>query len=366
MEEIYVLNNKNFENEGVLDSFESFIWTDRYSSYGDFEIYTNISLEHIELLQQERILWIKDTEHQMIIEEIKTESDVELGHYLTVTGRSLESILCRRIIWNKTILKGNLQDGIERLLNENIIKPSMSSRKIENFIFQKSDNSYILEQTFEGEFNGDELYEVIKTICDSVDIGFKIYLNDDNQFVFTLYQGIDRSYNQENLPYVVFSPSFDNIINSNYINSTTNYKNITLVAGEEKEDEPQKTIIVGDNTLTGLSRRELYTDARDISKTDPETKEEIPSSEYEKLLKERGEEEIKKHKLARYYDGEVDTTREYVYGRDFYMGDIIQLENSYNISTRVRIIEYIYSIGKTGILEYPTFEFLDEEDEKEE
>ena len=36
--QIIVLNT-NFENIGVLDTYKSLIWTDRYSSCGDFEIY---------------------------------------------------------------------------------------------------------------------------------------------------------------------------------------------------------------------------------------------------------------------------------------------------------------------------------------
>lgn len=370
MNDIYVLNNTNFQIEGIIDGYESIIWTDRYSAYGDFEIYTNISLEHIDLLQKERLLWIEDSEHQMIIEEIETKSDVELGNYLTVTGRSLESILCRRIVWNRTILNGNLQDCIQQILNENIINPSLSVRKIPNFIFKKSSNSYITKQKFEGEFYGEELYDVIKTICDTVKIGFKIYLNEDNKFVFTLYYGEDRSYDQDPNPYVVFSPSFDNIINSKYINSSKEYKNVNLVFGVKTETDTESetsstkqtevTVISGNNNLTGLARRELYTDARDISNLDQETKEEIPSSEYEKLLIERGKEQLTNYKVGRYYDGEVDTTREYIYGRDFFMGDVVQLENLYNMESRVRIIEYIYSINKTGKTEYPTFEFLDE------
>ena len=89
----------DFNAVGILDSFKSFIWTDRYASAGDFEIYTPASLEAIELLQTERYLYCNGTEHVMIIEGFKTDSDADDGKYLIITGRSLESILDRRIIW---------------------------------------------------------------------------------------------------------------------------------------------------------------------------------------------------------------------------------------------------------------------------
>ncbi len=52
------------------------------------------------------------------------------------------------------------------------------------------------------------------------------------QFVFELYAGFDRSYDQTENPYVIFSPKFENIINSNYIESKASLKTVTLVGGE--------------------------------------------------------------------------------------------------------------------------------------
>ena len=37
MVDVYVLNT-DFQIVGVIDVYESFIWTDRFYSYGDFEL----------------------------------------------------------------------------------------------------------------------------------------------------------------------------------------------------------------------------------------------------------------------------------------------------------------------------------------
>ena len=74
----------------------------------------------------------------MIIEDIKINADTEEGNHLIVTGRSLESILERRIIWGQRIFNGNLQNGIQTMLNECIISPSIADRKISNFVFVPS------------------------------------------------------------------------------------------------------------------------------------------------------------------------------------------------------------------------------------
>lgn len=116
----------------VLDTFESLIWTERYSAYGDFEVYTSINDSILEILKDDYYLWLKESDQTMIVEDRKIESDAENGNHFTVTGRSLESILERRIIWKQTILSGNFQNGIKKLLDENIINPSDASRKVEN------------------------------------------------------------------------------------------------------------------------------------------------------------------------------------------------------------------------------------------
>lgn len=97
----------------VLDTFESLIWTERYSAYGDFEVYTSINDSVLEILKDDYYLWLKESDQTMIVEDRKIESDAENGNHFTVTGRSLESILERRIIWKQTILSGNFQNGIK-------------------------------------------------------------------------------------------------------------------------------------------------------------------------------------------------------------------------------------------------------------
>ena len=118
------------------------------------------------------------------------------------------------------------------MLNENVISPSDSNRKISNFIFKESTDSAITKLKLEAQYTGDNLYDVIQKICEEQGIGFKITLNDKKQFVFELYAGFDRSYDQTENPYVIFSPKFENIINSNYIESKASLKTVTLVGGE--------------------------------------------------------------------------------------------------------------------------------------
>lgn len=355
--ELFVLN-ADFESIAVIDTYESMIWTDRYNAYGDFEIYFAMDENLLEYIKEDYYLWLKDSEHSMIIEDIKIDADTEEGNRLIVTGRSLESILERRIIWGQRIFSGNLQNAIQIMLNENIISPSVADRKIANFIFVPSTDSKITSLTIDNQYTGDDLYTVIKGLCEENNIGFKIVLTDDNQFAFSLYAGADRSYDQtENTTYG-FSPNFENINNSNYFSSKAGYRNVTLVAGEgEGEGASRKTTVVG--SASGLDRRELFTDARDISSdTEDGT---LSDAEYIAQLRTKGLKNLADHMITTAFEGEVEVTRLFKYGEDFFIGDIVQIANEYGNENSAYISELIISNSDEGLSIYPTFKTISKE-----
>lgn len=346
----------DFSILAIVDDYESLIWTDRYRECGDFEIYVGVNSEYINLFKQERYIQISESEHLMIIESVEIKSDTTTGNHMIITGRSLESILDRRIVWQQTILNGNFQNGVESILNSNIISPSIADRKIENFIFNKSEDETITRLTLDAQYTGENVYEIINNLCAQVDIGYKVLLNSELKFVMNFYRGTDRSYDQFNHPYVVFSPKFENIINTDYSESYKDYKTVTLVAGEGEGNE-RRTLSVG--TGNGLTRREIFTDARDISsKTDDDI--ELSAEEYNNQLKQRGEEKLAEKVIEKKFEGKVEASKMFVYGTDFFLGDVIQIVNEYGIEGKARIIEIIHSSSDKGVEIYPTFEAIQE------
>lgn len=352
-----VILDTNLEPFAILDTYNSFIWTDRYNEYGDFEIYTKMSTELLDVIKQDYYLQQPNSDHIMIIEKILIESDVEEGDNLTVTGRSLESILDRRIIWGQKTLSGSFQDAIETLLNENIISPSNENRKIPNFIFEKSTDSTITEMEIDAQYTGDNLYDVINALCVERDLGFEVKLNDSKQFVFRLFVGEDRSYDQTENPYVIFSPNFDNLISSNYLESKSSLKNVTLVGGEDKKDTPRTYTAVGN--VSGLSRREIFTDASSVSREVDEVT--LSEDEYISQLRQKGKETLasEDNMEALSFEGEADTSTMFLYGEDFFSGDIVQVEDAYGHDTKARITEVVTSDNTSdGFTVYPTFSII--------
>lgn len=356
--ELTILNT-DLDAIAVADDRESVIWTDRYQEYGDFEIYTPVTSNLLSVFVQDYYLTNRDSDHVMIVEKILIKTDVESGNHVTIAGRSLESILTRRIIWGQRSITGNLQNGIKTLLDENVISPSDSSRRIENFIFEASTDEKITSLTIDAQYTGDNLYDVISKLCKEHGIGFKVTLNDNKQFVFKLYAGSDRSYDQTDNPYVIFSPNFENIINSNYIESKSALKNVTLVGGEG-EGSSRRYVTVG--SASGLNRRELFTDARDIS-SDVGDGDVLSTDEYNAKLMQRGNENLAENISITSFEGEVETTLMFRYQEDFFDGDIIQIANEYGHETKARIVEVTISENEKGTSVYPTFSTILQEGE---
>lgn len=258
---LFVLD-KNLDVVTIVDVYTSLIWTERYQEAGDFELHLPVDRNALQNLKQDYYLWRNDSEHTMIIEKLEIKSDPETGADLIVTGRSLESILDRRVIWGLKTLNGNFQNGVKTLLDECIISPSKPERRIDNFIFEASTDPRITELTIDTQYTGDNLYDTICALCKERELGFKVTLNAEKQFVFSLYSGDDRSYAQFENPYVVFSPNFDNILDCNYMESDQPMKNVTLVGGEGEGKERRYTAV---GNSVGMDRREIFTDARDLS-----------------------------------------------------------------------------------------------------
>lgn len=357
--ELRVLNT-SFISIGILDSVESFIWVERYNGHGDFEIYTKFSMDLLILLQPDYYLFNRNSDRMMIIDTIEIKTDPEEGDKLIIKGRSLESLLDRRIILRQIIWDSTLQGGIQEMLDQNVIDSIYPERNFANFIFTASTDPLITSLTLKGQYWHEGLYDMIQTLCEQADIGFKITVNSSGQFVFQLYAGVDRSYNQTTIPYVVFSPNFDNLIKSDYFVTRRLKKNYFLVSGDNSSGLPERVQgwtpdLPGQ---PGLYRREMYINASYLSRYLEDTTTEIALEEYRDQLEKIGFAELAKYTDIITFDGQVDLSRTYTYGIDFFLGDIIQISDEYGHNSSARITEMTFSENLSGSSIYPTLETI--------
>lgn len=353
--DVYVLN-RNFETLDIVDNYKSIIWTTRYFTNGDFELYLPVTDKNISLLKDDQYL-VRDKDilstdegitykNVMIIEKIQITTSIEEGNYLIVTGRCLKSLLARRIIWKQTTLTGRLEIALRRILIENAIEPAILERKIDNL---QLGNIKGFSETLDRQVTYDNILDFTTEVCTAYGIGWDISIVN-GKFIFEVYKGENRSYTQTINPYVVFSHDNDNLLSSNYQFDKTNYKNVALVAGEG-EGLDRKTISIGD--ASGLDRYETYVDSRNSSTNNGE----ISDEDYYIALIEEGYETLNsdENSVAENIDGEVEPLANYQLGEDYFLGDIVEVINEYGIETTPRIIEIIESEDDTGSTTIPVF-----------
>ena len=342
----------------AVDRFISFIWTERYWDYGDFEIEVPLTKENMDIFQIDRYVAIPDSEKLMIIETLTKQRDENAERTLIVSGRSLESILDRRLVWGQKNIDGSIQTSIQTLLNENVISPSDANRKIDNIMFEASEDQTILSKTVTVQLYYDNLLDSIVSILQKAGFGFKLVPNLEGKFVFSIFNGADRTYDQTSYPYVIFSTAYGNLLDNSFVTSKQNYKTFAVVAGEGTGNNRTTTTYNIKDTLTGLDRRELFVDAADIQNT---------GSNYTKELQNRASDELNNnYGEDKTYDGSVTEKVNFIFNQDYYIGDIVQVEGDFQESWKCRIVEYIRKEDRSGTDSYPSFTILDDEEEEEE
>lgn len=247
MNEVYILDSE-FNALGVIDEFISCIWTERYSKAGDMELYCPVNDKTTALLYRpvddltDRYAMIKDSNTYMVIENVLLTTDEEDGDRYTVTGRSIESLLDRRVIWDRYAAQNvTISSVIASLIAANVTSPSNSGRAID--IFKADGESWFVASSMNAEkqlkvaeYYGENLYDVITALCEANHIGFRAVPMAGGKFQLQLYDGADRTYDQLVNPYVVFSEKLDNLLESRWQKNTAGYKNYILVRGDADYD----------------------------------------------------------------------------------------------------------------------------------
>lgn len=73
----------------------------------------------------------------------------------------------------------------------------------------------------------------------------------------------------------------------------------------------------------------------------------------------RGLEKLSSCLLTKTFEGQIEAARTFVYGRDFYKGDVVQIVNEYGIESKVRVTEIVRVQDAAGYEMYPTFSVVE-------
>jgi hypothetical protein len=312
---------------GIVESFEYFRWTRRYSEAGAFTLKAIGSPENAALLQIGNWIWKNDDEEIAIIEHIElTQTDKEM---ITVSGRFATALLARRIIWGTETYTGNISGCIADLINNHLINPADPARAVTGVTF----STQTLAIPVRTQFSYKNLYETVTSLLVTADVGIKTTFDPTTgDLIITLYQGTTSQ--------AVFSREYENLVSQQFIHSTTTYADTVLVAGEGEGGERTLATIVG---ASGLNRREVFVDARDLRS------ENFPDA-YEDALLYRATAKLADHAMVQSLDAEVNTHSNLVYKTDYDIGSIVTIQaRRWGVSLQARITEVTESYDASGL-----------------
>ena len=329
---------------GIVDTAKSIIWHSVYFGVGDFEIYAQASQRAVALLQAGNLVTRPDDLEVGIIEKINIANDEHDGRMITATGRFAKSILERRLIYKlsgtvntPTILRGNVETEVRRVVAENAIACPFDSRR--NIPLLALGDVAGLPQIIVDE-NGNAAqkqvsYQNLLTYTDALlqeyGMGATVILDEEaGKLRYVIYAGLDRSWDNaaDNDP-IVFSKEFDNLTSSSYECDTATEKNVALIGGAGEGVERFYSLIAG--AQTGLQRREMWVDAASLNRTykdDNDVEQTYSDSEYRAMLNVAGMQQLNANKATETFDGVLDIQNSrWKYNRDFALGDIVTTQD---------------------------------------
>lgn len=358
-------NNVTIQLEAVCDSFSSLLWDVEYYDCGAFEVYIAATSQNLNIFRIGKIVGRDDDkQHYGIIESVELKTDAENGDYLTVTGRFLMSILARRIICPTLSFTSETSYGeiLQTAINRNCMQDD--SRKIPSLELGKITGN-CWNQTAKLQVSYQNLMEWIYKICELVGGTANIRLLETNPnsrlytMVFELSEGADRSILQDENPHIIFSDSYNNLLNFEYVLDCSNYSNFAYIFGRGDGAERKNTTYCDNDEPAFLDRYEVFVDAKDLSDEEQNENGEtikISDMDYLALLREKGAENltaiIEKSESTIATDG-----RQYQYKKDYFLGDFVTvLHERFGLTqAKIQLVGMIESYDQNGYSLTPTF-----------
>ena len=299
--------DKDFNHIGRIKLYSSMIYSRNFQTYDDFQI--TMDKSNPRYFADGNFVIFNNNPTCCGIMKINNDDDYFIPQN-TFRGKGLFYMFYDRLtvppekegyrVFNNT----PVEDIIYTLIKENCIDCE-NNRKYEMLRLGKS-----LHRggniTFQTRYK--VLSDEITTLLKQSGLGIKMTADpDEKTILFEVVEGVDRSEDNTkgNEPYV-FSGKFSNVIKRSRTYSSEGAKTVGYVAGQG-EGENREILVLNDN-LSGMDRKELFIDARDITEGDSAA------------LKDRGTSKLNEFKATDSTEFEVSTRN---YREKWDLGDIV-------------------------------------------
>lgn len=295
-------------------------------------------------------------------------------------------------IWRHTTVDGTVEDGYgygggDKNYKVKVQK-TMPYRAIPGFSYTNKVSGITIDKNYNKLMT---IYDILVSFSKAYVTGFTVRLGKNGGFVLTTYKGTDRTSKQKVLDPVIFNPVMDNISYVNYFEDQTDFRNVALSYSDaswspvEFNVSMNTTIFNGyvwvtndesktNESLTGLNRFELAVDARSsasVSDYDPSEyyypemgEESDPAQNIVSKVESVATDEFDTgdHDFVKTSEGAIDPLVRYEFGKDYFLGDTVELSNDNGVIMTAVIDEVVRSYDSDGFIVTPNFKSMEDYD----
>lgn len=373
----------NWELKAVVDSYESLVWTDKAKEFGDFELYMYYDPDIWKMIKLGTFLRIADSEHTMMVGKRDLKDTFEDAPRMIFSGKSMEYITSRRVVYKQIDVTACPGDIVNKLLDENCIdgpylqqfaadpiNPSKKYRGItglyrDGSTWRQELGDYIISQQYLGQNIYDAVSELVKTYSSPMCYIF-VHHTDDNKWRWRLGTGVDRSWNQGANDWVTFSSDFNNLKSSEFVQDSDKYANAFYVTGADPGDKRPRITVTIERTAegnqysgfnSGMNRVEKWIDGSNVRLKD-DNNNDVPMQTYRSELRGYGYASMREYVTELSFTGDVDPNVQWVYMRDYYIGDAVNVIDDMGNGAICAINGITITADKNGIMIVPDFKAI--------
>lgn len=344
--EIFTQDQSNqwlFSSEKVFDGFKSLQVALNYYTYSTFELYVGLINEHIRMFVPETVIYMEGMYFYVDNAVVDDQSTAQLK----VTGNSLRGKTADRVVLRNYNRSARPEQIAWDHLNNEVVNPSDSKRKIQYLQLATVPN--LGTETIQYQNSYGTVSEELETLCTSYDFGIKESATSLGApgNTMTIFKGRDVS------DIVEFSDDYENLTKAGYQNNNYDESTTAIVFGEGEGSERQSVVVGGDKT--GLQRKELYVDARDLQQSSDDGN--LTDTQYKDILTDRGNAKLSERKRILTLTGEVPVSSKlFKLGVDYDLGDTVTVRSDlYNLKKESTITTIKKTYDEKGLFIEPVF-----------
>ena len=275
-------------------------WTREYYQVGQF----SVQIAAADYDPAMAYLYTPDRPETGIIQKVELTETVK-GRFVQLSGFFLEAILNDKVVYPTYYASGTIPAAVVAMLRQ---------YKDDIPLLAVADAPAVQADAATWQETGGQLATVAYTKLQTVQLSLRCrYDYQANTITAEVWQGLDRTQEQTDNPFVTFSDGFGNLAQVDASVDRSNYKNYAVVAGQDQAEN--RKVAFADLSAGGY-KRILYVDAR----SEPWDPEKQTEAEYLAGLEQKGLDALLNYTVIRNVDIQAAASG-FVYLEDWDLGD---------------------------------------------